>query len=108
KEVLTNPARIANFRKSRLRNTESLPDANLHTSQAPATASNVFPVTIASEVVGEPAVKMFTRNAPIKTPGQRSVPNINSAARAIPELGQTAVALGWMKVSSKANLPETV
>ncbi len=54
-------------------------------------------MAIPNEVATDPAVTMFTANAPMKIAGHASVPSRSTAAIAIPVGGHTAVALAFTK-----------
>src|SRR5712672_2601611 len=91
--VLSIAAKRTNLKILFVRAKASAPLANRMTNLAPTTASSVLPVAIASEVTTEPCVRMLTRKAPPKTPGQSRVPPSNRAAKARPLGGHTAEAL---------------
>ena len=49
-----------------------------------------------ADVIAEPAVVMFARNAAAKMAGPAARPRSRNAAMAMPVGGQMAVALGWI------------
>ncbi len=62
------------------------------TSQAAHRPSSVLPVAMPSAVGSDSSTEKLAIAAPSHTPGQARKPQISSAASAIPEGGQTAVA----------------
>jgi hypothetical protein len=67
----------------------------------------VLPAAIAAEDSGSPDVVRLTKNAPALTAGQKRGPSIRSAASAIPEGGQTALALALTKATDRPAFPAT-
>ena len=59
------------------------------------------------EVAIEPAVVMFTRNAPTNTAGHTRCPSTRNAANAIPVGGHTAEALALTNARLRPNFPAT-
>ena len=80
---------------------KSLPPVRLVISHRPKSACSVEPVAIATMTAAETngesarsrlsAIQTFARIEPIQTPGQTCLPHNRSAARAMPDGGQTAV-----------------
>ena len=58
------------------------------------------------EVVTEPAVVKFTRNAPTRIPGQMRYPQSRKAASEAPVGSHTAVALGCTKANRSEAFPK--
>ena len=81
------------------------PCANLLTTHAPINASHVFPAAIPRLVPHEPCVVRLTRNAPIKTAGQRRAPQSSKAASAKPVGGHTADVLAFTSARERPNFP---
>jgi hypothetical protein len=65
----------------------------------------VLPVAIPIEEATEPAVVMFTTNAPSQIAGHTRYPSSRNATRAIPVGGHTAVALACTKASISPSFP---
>ena len=61
-------------------------------SSAPATACSALPVAITAEAKSEPSIVRFAARLPTKTPGHSRRPPSISAASAMPDAGQIAVA----------------
>jgi hypothetical protein len=76
--------------------------------QEPTTLSSVLPVAIAVEVIIDPAVVMFARNAATKIAGQIRYPNKRMAANANPVAGQIGVALGCTDASTRPSLAREI
>jgi hypothetical protein len=62
------------------------------TSVAMANVCSVLPVAITAAAASAPSTVRLAAKLPSKTPGQRRVPQRSSAASAMPEGGQIAVA----------------
>src|SRR5215831_7931458 len=103
--VLSMAPNRTNLKMFLVRSKARAPLANRITSLAPTNASSVLPVAIDRDVNTEPWVRMLTRNAPAKTPGQSRVPPSRSAAKAIPLGGQTTVALLLTSANDRPNAP---
>src|SRR5579872_3817170 len=82
--VLDTAAKATNLKRVWVCSNAFLPRAYRLTSQAPASASSVFPVAMPIEVRSEPAVVRFTRNAARKMPGQTRHPHNKTATKASP------------------------
>jgi len=62
------------------------------TSSAPTSAWNVLPAAITTAARIDPSMVMFAAKLPTNTPGHSRFPPRSSAASAIPDPGQIAVA----------------
>src|SRR5437588_12526694 len=82
------------------------PSAKRLARKAPASASSEFPAAMPRQAATPPLVVMFTKNAPMKTPGESQYPHTRQAASAMPVGGQNGEALTWIKANSdRASLP---
>ena len=72
--------------------------------KAPQTASKELPAAIASDTEGGAPNDQFAKKAASAIAGQNRVPQIKSAARAIPLGGQTSVAKPFTAPSFKPSL----
>src|SRR6202011_1215392 len=104
--VVLMSAASANLKTSCGRSKTRAPPANLFTSQAPQSASNVLPLAMPREVKIFPAVVRLTTKAPTKIAGQTRNPRTSNAASAMPAGGQTGDALALRKARCSESLPE--
>src|SRR5687768_9781707 len=102
--ALSTPA-AAKTKMSRPRVRKGYSPANRLTRYAPRTASSALPIAMRIEVVSDPAVVTFVRKAPRTIPGQTRGPKISTAARAMPEGAQTALALAFTHASARPIFP---
>lgn len=75
-------------------------------SQAPTTASSIFPTAMPHAVSTGSFAVTFAANAPSKIPGQTRKPRISRAASATPVGGQTAVTCSATSASERPSLAD--
>src|SRR5262245_7946652 len=101
-------ARIVKRRMFGIRSKAALLPANRIVTQAPATASSVFPRAIRMDAATEPDVVRLTTKAPIVTTGQVPRPYRSRVAMARPVGGHTAVALAFTNARSSPIRPAAI
>lgn len=88
--VLSTAARTTRPTTSRRRSSEPWQPTR-RSSQAPITASRVFPMAMPPAVQSGSLAVALARNAPARMPGQTRYPSTSAAASAMPVGGHTAV-----------------